>query len=436
MQLRSFYRLQLRTARYFDANAQLKPLLSIPGSAYFGPPNLGAELERQRDAFVGPTGLYEAGSPSLYDCMRSAYASKRRLANPGKSISDAVNAQRLLVVTANTAAILDAHPENVIPQLPQELGAIEEAPVIGPGTLLVEHPSIVRPGRALIYIYDVSRNLQQLHGNEDWVVRGYVVNRPFPFSVAGAGGTTSAGQPDLGAFGKLSLFHGGLGRPAVAEQQGGSAAAIEPVRDGPEVLSVLHRRADVPGAQAVWVDPQADSTDSATTSKGSALYVGGSIQHINGLLDSGAASPGDFKVVMGSVEFALRPTAEDDSSDAAADANPGSSMPSNLEMADADHYYVIRGPGADDLAMLPALFGAGSGLSASDKMEGYNHARFWHQNAAWAAAVRGLAADPAVAPARAAELAAFARLHPAVVHAVSGGLPLRYDPEAALPEPG
>jgi hypothetical protein len=275
--------------------------------------------------------------------------------------------------TSSTPGVIDAELPSLAAACPS---AVTDAASITPGVLLVEHAGFTKPGRSLLLIYDISANLMELHGNEDWMVRCYAVNRPFPGTVSSI--TKMRG---LGAFGELPLFHGGM---------------------DDQHLSIIHRVKDVEGAAAV---------DEAAT-----LFVGGSVEDINARLAAGTARPDDFKVVMGSTAIRL---VKD--SDGALDLAP----------ADADRWHFVGGPGATELAMLPPQFDTtgkfrdGRGLGVDEEVEGYNFARFWHQNAAWAHAMNGLANAAAAAAgtnteeaARAKELSAFAGLHAATVHYV------------------
>ena len=297
-------------------------------------------------------------------------------------------------------------------------GAIVEAASLAPGVLLAEHPTGAGGGggggggsggsggsgggghNALVLVYDISRNVPELHGDNRWTVRGYVVNRPFPRSVAevlrgssegGGGGGGGGGGEALGAFGRLTLFHGGM--DAATEGR----------------LSVLHRFGEIEGAAAVNEDA------------GSPLFVGGSVPAINAMLDSGRARPEDFKVVLGGWSSQLS-----SSRDAGGDAGGEE----DLSWPDAPLWLQAEGAGAAELALLPAQFDTqgrfrdGAGLAPGAEVEGYNYGRFWHQNAAWAHCVRGVGAAAVAAAeaagdeagaARGAEVASWARLHAAVV---------------------
>jgi len=295
-------------------------------------------------------------------------------------------------------------------------GEVREAPSLAPGVILVEHPTGSSSGGAgaghcaVVVVYDVSRNVRELHGDEAWTVRGYVVNRPFPRSVADVlgprGGAGGADAGALGAFGRLTLFHGGM--DVAAEGR----------------LSVLHRFGELEGAAPV------------NEEAGCPLFVGGSVPAINALLDSGRARPEDFKVLLGGWSSPLAVTAPlppplGGSGGGGGGGGGAGEAEGELSWPDAPAWLLGEGEGAAELAMLPAQFDTqgrfrdGAGLAAEGPaVEGYNYARFWHQNAAWARAVRGIggsaraaaeAAGDEAGAARGAEIEAWARLHAAVV---------------------
>jgi hypothetical protein len=403
----ALYRVQLRTARYFDRNPALKTLLALPGTPLIAPtpasPTPAAVKAAVRD-FTAPSEWY-APPRSLYDYVRRRYNAPLVIGDEGEEaalsarLDVAFNAQRALVYVADLAAKLAlAEEHGPPPSLPASLQALDlrEAEAgLSPGCLLVEHPSATRPGRSLIYVYDVSQNLPEVHGNDDWVVRGYAVNRPFPSSVA-----TMTRMPGLGPFGEFTLFHGG---------------------GDDERLAVLHTHGDIEGAAAV-------NEEAAGAGGGGTLYVGGSVEAMNAKLAAGTARPGDFKVLVGSVQ--LRLVRDDDG---------------GLALAEPDRYAFVTGPGVNTLALQPALFDTtgkfrdGHGLGTNDVVKGYNYARFWHQNATWSAAVRALAAgmDPGGTDASWREVAAWANLHAGVTHIVQAALPLPHKPyDAAVQAEG
>ena len=207
----------------------------------------------------------------------------------------------------------------------------------------------------------------------------------------------------LGALGRLPLFVGG--------PTGGA-------------LVVLHRWPDLAGSAVI--DPGADNeaASGGGGGGGGALCVGGDLGELNARLEAGgAAAAASVKVFVGETVLPLRGSSAED-----------------LELPDDDAHLLAEGPGVADVALLPpqfdsvGLFRDGHGLGASDRVVGYNHARFFAQNAVWRAAVLALADGEAAlgAGAWAAALRAAADLHPAAIHAVAAAAPLRVTPPPTL----
>ena len=403
----ALYRVQLRTARYFDRNPALKTLLSIPGTplvATTSSANSGdqasataAAVEACVREFTQPSEYY-LPTKSLYDFVRRKYNQPLVIGEAGEEaalaerLDIAFNAQRALVYVADLAAQLAQAEEHTVPAVPSLDGlSLHEAEALSPGCMLIEHPSATKPGRSLIYVYDISQNVQEIHGNEEWMVRGYVVNRPFPSSVS-----SITRMQGLGPFGDFTMFHGG---------------------GDDERLAVLHTHGDIEGAAAV------DDSDTS-------LYVGGSVEAMNAKLGAGTAKAGDFKPFVGCVQLPL-----------VKDEDGG------LALKEADRYAFVSGSAVRALALQPALFDTvgkfrdGHGLGMNDVVKGYNYARFWHQNATWAAAMRMLAhgMDPGQAEPSWGEIRAWAGLHSAITHIVQAALPLpyrRYDAAVQLQDQG
>jgi hypothetical protein len=435
----ALYRAQLRTALKYDAHPHLKPLIAVPGATPLAVPPVppgsgsgsnpgavvGLAAHFRRAFLTGTGGGGGAGEPpspldaaaaevtAVYQPVRSLSAFVTRAyrdatspvvglpgstdvgdaADVGTKLDAAFALHRELVVAAALDAELAATGDTALPSLAAAApGAVAEAPALSPGAVLAQHPAVPSPGRALVVVYDVSQNVRDIHGDEDWVVRGYVVNRPFPKTVADvAGGKAAGGAAGLGAFGSLPAFHGGM--------------------DGDGGLGVLHTRADIEGA--VPINAEA----------GCPLYVGGRLDAINAALASGAAAPGDFKVVSGGWEARLVVTGTS--------VNPATGVVEpDLAWPDAPLWLMATGPGAWAAAMLPPQFATagrwagGAGLDDRAAVDGYNYGRFWHQNAAWAHVIDRLgasmeaaaaAAGDADGAARGREVASWARLHAAVV---------------------
>jgi predicted pyridoxine 5'-phosphate oxidase superfamily flavin-nucleotide-binding protein len=284
-------------------------------------------------------------------------------------------------------------PECTTPRPPAPLPdrSVQLAPYLSPGVVLAESPAVLGPGRALVLVWDISQNLMDIHGNEDWKARGFVVNRPFPHTVAEVTRRT-----DLGRLGGVTLFHGG------------SVGSGSKQGEAPS-LFVLHRQADIEGAAPVMIDENGAGVPGG-------LYIGGSLAEINARLESEVNQPADFKVILGSHELALAKSGE-------------SGDLGFVDPNDDSNWVMVHGPGSDDAAMLPpqfdttGLFRDGKGLGPEDVVEGYNHARFWHQNLAWSQLMRALSRD-AEAAARYQDLAAVSDLHPAAAVVVAGSFPL------------
>jgi len=435
----SLYRAQLRTARLFDASPHLLPLTALRGSRselLTRPPaggdakqawasRVARAAEKFRRAFLelgaagagadadGARARAEAASagiePPPYSPPRSLAAfvqlawrqSARGVVAPASSAGLAAEAaeeaaedeldgadadagadldadalaldaafalQRQLKQAADLADALagrgaggagGAGPDAELADLSSLApSAVTEAAALAPGVLLAQHPSAApadpNAGHcALVFVFDISRNLRELHGDEAWTVRGYVVNRPFPRPV---GEMLRPQSPDaLGAFGRLPLFHGGMDAASAGR------------------VSILHRFADLEGAAPVNEDA------------GCPLFVGGSVAAINARLDSGAAAPGDFKVVLGAWSSRLDETGTGAGAGAGASAGPEGAAEPSLSWPEEALWLQGDGAGAAELAMLPAqILRDAEGRARDGGVEGYNFARFWHQNAAWA----------------------------------------------------
>lgn len=431
---RGLYRVQLATARLFDREPGLKSLLSLllRGSAADAAQEPALALARRYQAAflrglpadaaalgaaaAAPAADATATPPlytpakSLADFVRAAY---RAPGEGGQRLSAATLCQAELVRAADLSQVFASTPDGQAgdtPSLRDEVeglceGQLAEADAIRPGTLLLEHPAALTPGRGCLLVYDIAQNVAGVHGDEDWVLRAYALNRPFPASVADV--TRMGG---LGQLGQLTLFHGGA--------------------DGNDALSVVHRFADLPGAVPVDGPPEEEGAGGSGGSDGddlpssrSGLFVGGNVDAINEALASGRAAAHDFRVAMGHVEIRLRKAAD-----------------GGLELPDAERWLVAAGPGVSSIALCPPLFdtqglyrdGRGLALGSQGQAQGqgppvvgYNFARFWHQNAVWAGALRKLAAWVEMADAaRGRELAGFAAVtsHAAVAHYVAAGL--------------
>lgn len=203
-----------------------------------------------------------------------------------------------------------------------------------------------------MFIWDVLRDLaprsEASVGNDEdvgvapWIMRGFVVNRPFPASVA-----TVSKLGNLGLLGNLTLFHGGL--------------------EGDGCLSVLHTWPDVDGSVPV--------NESET------LFLGGDLSSLNThLAEGGPDASTRIRVFMG---YTQMPLVENPSAPTAQVAH--SVTPPDLGLEDPDGFFFASGPGVHDLLFAQPLFDtdgfhrSGAGLGLHERVEGYNHARFWRE---------------------------------------------------------
>jgi len=382
----SLYRVHLRLAREVDAAPGLAALLSISSLAL--PPGLAAPPVASevlaaagtlKAALLAPRGgawFTPGQGPSWTSSVRAGYRASCG-DSPAVDLDAAFNVGREVARGRGIAEAAEggvAAAGAVTASLDALCGSeVEESPSISPGCVLLEHPAAVLPGRSALLVYDVSRNVQEVHGNEEMTLRGLALNRPFPVSVSIV--TRLSG---LGALGELPLFHGG--------PTGGD-------------LYVVHRRGEVPGAVAI--DPAGEGAGA-----GCGLFLGGDVAAINGLLESGAARGGEFKVVLGSTEVRLEGGEEE------------------CALPDPARWLCVRGAGAIGAAMLPPQFAtsgawaAGRGLGMTEVVEGYNYGRFWHQNAVWAYLWRTGARGMGV------EWEALSALHASVPHLLRASGPL------------
>jgi hypothetical protein len=372
----ALYRALLQAAREFDHNKVLRtglclaqdgkqlrslPLLQPPHSA---PPELLSACTQVQSlvisvvtSFLEPWTLYRPDKLDEKSLVRHVQRAFRK-----SSVSEAIgldaayNAAHML---ANIAQALKIAPASGM-SLPTSVRALSKSEALQPGQLLVEHPAVVAPGRCVALVYDISKNVMEIHKNEDWMVRCYVINRPIPGTVSSV-----LKLENLGHFGQLPIFHGG---------QDSSS------------LAVIHSHGDIEGAAAV------DESDKP-------LYVGGSVDSINKSLQAGRSKPSDFKVVFGSLDIRLSGPEE------------------NLELPDDDRYYILQGEGVTDLTLLPPL---PVDATPPSRPEEYNAALFHHQNATWRAALESMA----IADTAGSGVAACASVQPASLHNLALSLPM------------
>lgn len=469
--LKQLYKLQLLTARYIDRAPEKKTLLNLlfrrsrstdaiavtaynhlltflaNDAAQLTPdpipqdPSTPAKALPPLPPYLIPSSIRESSETSLYEHVRKMYRERMKALQIPLVEDASIIKPSILSVEEKELEFQRAQEFAAAKQVQYELsrlsdisdivgsidsyarklpdidkyipiGEIGEASTIRPGTLLLDHPSVLNPGRGAVLIYDISKNVHEIHGNEDWVLRGYSINRPLPMTVHELLGTSG-----LGHFGELRVFLGG--------------------NTGDE-LSILHRFPDIPGAVAIdgyeeegaeGGSADGDDTggqDIANASCG--LYIGGSVEAVNQYIEQGRAAPEDFRVFTGRVEIPLRVTENDD-----------------LEIPDSETYIVASGPGLADVSLLPPMEMNVTDSDESDDdnrdvitvqhnrgqgMLGYDHQKFWHQNSVWSFVMRCVGkflSDPSqdtdsIHKGKCIVAASRPSGHTAVAHFVAGGL--------------
>jgi Uncharacterized ACR, COG1678 len=378
------YRAQLRTALFYDKNPLLKSLLTIPNVTYISSSAAGDAIEKLRRAVFSDFG-YQPGT-QLSKFVKEKYRESivlrkdEREEEVTRELFDvAFNAQRVLVFIADAAVKLLQVKEHLI-ELPESMKYLNlvEASALSPGVLAAEHPSIIGPGRGLYFVYDISQNISDLHGNENWMVRTYCINRPFPKCVEDVTKITN-----LGAFGKLPLFYGG--------------------QNDSDKLSVIHKHKFIEGAAPV------DDGDSG-------LFVGGSVEHINKLLDDGVVQSGDFKVILGNSQWELEK--QDDG---------------GLYLPSSNNYLLLSGDSIKDCVLQVPLLEKLDEVK-NNEVKGYNYNKFWHQNLTWKAVIEAFMKSIKDSSGNENEISQMAELHVAIPHYIASGLPLTYKAHDALVE--
>ena len=459
----ALFRVQLRVARLFDARPRLKFLLEldlVAPRAGDTPSTHGARVARTvtawQRAFLG--GSHYKPSRSLASFVREAWREGAAVASSSRTgelrgtdelVDAAFSAQLALVRIAAADESALSRADHVLPSMSPPPGELEEVDVLQPGCLLIENAAATMPGRALVFIWDVSRNVasegepadgdgasRSPPDDSSWAMRGFVVNRPFPSTVSAVMGI---GSESLGLLGSTTLFHGGP--------------------DGDGRLSVVHVWADVPGAVPV--------------NEEGTLFLGGELGALNARLAAGgAAAAQQLRVYMG---YCVLPLVNKSLGAMVAAAPGGADLssgervesdspppPPDLEMED-DRFLFVSGPGVSDLLLASPMFDTdgyfrdGAGLGIRDVINGYNHARFWRkwpglscyhattnmhpklcadQNVAWNASIRSLAGSGGRYDTRLAELADCVSLHAAAAHDALAALPVPWTPLASTHEQG
>ena len=347
------YRNLLKIAKVFDQAPLLKGLLRplVPHEApgfKAGQFLLSVFMDRRE---------YYHPERSLEDFVRAAFRHED-LADMYSQEELNAGMQLLQSYLASIAREVDARVKElgsnaVIPQ-PAEIPQLgftltDEATV---GTMLLDHPAVAFPSRGVHLVYDVSQNIKDISGNEDWKIRSFCINRPFPCKVRDA---IPEAAEQLQELADCVLFQGGT-----STQQ----------------LSLLHPFPDIPGSQQIH---------------NTAIFAGGQLDEALKLLRSGKAHHDDFKVLLGSTEWDVDEE--------------------EMYMKDTDKVFFLKGDleSTSTVAMLPAIFDRtafGVDVIKDDLQneEGYDHQRFYHQNMVWAAVARSLES----------EYAHFAQLHPSI----------------------
>ena len=260
---RALYRLQLATARHCDALPAIKPLLSLGlrQQHSFLPPTVHAALT----AFLSPSP--STSSHPVYSSPRSLAAHVAATARGGAiDVPSAAAAQAALARLCDTAALYAASPEAALYSTALAAAAaaapapLAEADSVRPGSLLLEHPSLLHPGRGMLLIYDIVQGVAELDGHTRWVLKALACNRPLPGASAAA--LLPHAAEALGPLGALPVFSGG---PAA-----------------PSELLVLHKMGDLPGAVPLDGPPPEEGASSGSGSAHpslarSGLYLGGEL---------------------------------------------------------------------------------------------------------------------------------------------------------------
>ena len=357
------YRSLLRTAKLFDSRPGWKALLFLPH--VHGPEpsverqavsEVTSKLDSLRSAFTH-AGPYQPQHGSLAAFVRSSFrAAQQEGDSSGLGMATALASQAELLRIAAVAQAFEGAAEWQLPtDLPELDGELQQTLSVENGTLLVEHPAASAPGGALTVVFDQDQHVQEADGDSDFVIRGLVVNRPFPVQVKEAFPSF-----DLGSLGDLPLWHGGAADDA---------------------LYVLHR---CPGVK------------NAVELVKNALWVGGNLEELTERLSSGEAMPEDFKVLMGCTIWAGQDT------EAVADMLATHIPAAGSAVSSACLLPPIPLQGEYEAA-IEAAAGAGGD-------EGFEHGKFWHQNATWASCLTLMGG----------EYADMGQGHPARAHILGG----------------
>jgi len=384
-QVRMLYRTLLRTSRAFDAHPEWKALLFLPdlhnaaGALAEAPPlhTPAAQAVTQLRATFTHGLPYQPEHGSLYSFIRKQFRAGDaavHTAGGADAVQVALQAQSdLLRVAAVAQAVGNADAFQLPTVLPELSGELRPTLSIDNGTLLLEHVAVggsTSPGAAVVAVYDLDQHHQESDGDSNFVVRGLVVNRPFPFQVKEV-----FPNLELGPLGDLHLWQGGT---------------------HDESLYIMHR---VPGIKnAVEIHREG-------------LWIGGDMDALADKLSNGEAMPEDFKILLGcSVWEAENEAAASSALLGTFSPATGSAAPSVALMPPVP----IQGEYAD--AVEAAIQAAHEGTEEEGVQGGYEHEKFWHQNAVWAACMHMMGG----------EFARIGAMHPVVSQVLAGVLA---DPE-------
>ena len=407
---RSLYRLQLATARLLDTTPGLKSLLSLALPPAVSPHPLARIALNYFLTGVSPTAAPSAAAAAaVYTPVRSLSDFVRREWRSGEgSMEVGVSIQQELTRLCDISTVFSngVHgkasafdPKGLHSRAGELLGgaSLAEADSIRPGVLLLDHPSTLGPGRGVTLVYDIARGVKEVEGHENWVLRGFQLNRPYPHPLS----TIAPGlSSSLGPLASFPVFHGG--------------------GDGDGGLFVLHKFPNIPGAVSIDGPPSETERVSERDSLSQApsgLYLGGELDGILEVVSSGRGSMNDFRFLLGHVEVTLTE-----------DEQGGLSLPSGMSEST---FLLAAGPGVAAHALLPPLFDSsgpyagGVGLKGGGSVVGYNFGRFWHQNTVWGCAVRELGAwIETENRARGREISEYSSpaSHAAVAHYFAAGL--------------
>lgn len=272
--VRALYRTLLRTARVFDANPALKALVYLPEfhDAVVGKTSptkdQGHQQEKAYDNDVRAVAEYAAsfvqGKPympqdgSLYRHIRNAFRDKIIASRYSQSdlMKAAFTAQSALLRTASIVRAISDQPQFLVRELHGVTGYLEHTQTVELGSLMIEHPALGLPGRAMCLVYDMDQRHPDADGDSKFQVRAFTVNRPFPYQAK------QVVNVDLDILGDLPIWQGGMDT------------------DG---LYIMHRFSEV--KDAIEIRP--------------GVCIGGQLNQLTEKLRSGEAEPSDFKILLG-----------------------------------------------------------------------------------------------------------------------------------------